>query len=306
MRGVCGPSIAESLLSASADLSRPPLIELIAGPTASGKSALAMARAREIGAVIINADSQQLYADLRVLTARPSVEDEAEIEHRLYGVADAAEAWSVGRWSRAVMPILAELAEAERPALIVGGTGLYFTALTQGLASIPSVPADVRNAIEQTFLAEGEDAFRRRLASRDPAAAGRIERGDRQRLVRAMSVSEHTGRALSDWTRDSTPLLRPGSWKGVLVMPDRAMLYANCDHRVERMIAQGALDEVRALASRQLNPSLPAMKAVGLRELSAHLHDRIPLSVAVEATQKATRNYAKRQLTWFRNQADHW
>jgi len=204
------------------------------------------------------------------------------------------------------MPILADLAEAERPALIVGGTGLYFTALTMGLANIPPVPADVRKAVEQTFHAEGEEVFRRRLAGRDPDAAGRIERGDRQRLIRAMAVAEHTGRGLSDWTRDSTPLLRPGSWKGVLVIPDRTTLYSSCDHRVERMIAHGALEEVRALASRQLDPSLPAMKAVGLRELSAHLHDQIPLSVAIEATQKATRNYAKRQLTWFRNQTVHW
>ncbi|MDZ7939365.1 MAG: isopentenyl transferase family protein [Rhodoferax sp.] len=148
-------------------MSRPPLIELIAGPTASGKSALAMARAREIGAVIINADSQQLYADLRVLTARPSIEDETEIEHRLYGVADAAEAWSVGRWSRTIMPILAGLAEAGRPALLVGGTGLYFTALTRGLAEIPNVPDDIRDAVERAFDAEGEAIFRGRLSIMD-------------------------------------------------------------------------------------------------------------------------------------------
>lgn len=306
MRGVCGPSIAESPLSASADLSRPPLIELIAGPTASGKSALAIARAREIGAVIINADSQQLYADLRILTARPSVEDEAEIEHRLYGVANAAEAWSVGRWSRDVMPILAELAEAGRSALLVGGTGLYFTALTKGLADIPDVPVKVRDSVEEAFDAEGEAAFRSRLSILDPQAANRIETGDRQRLIRAMSVATHTGRALSDWSADTTPVLAPGSWTGSIVEPERATLYDRCDRRVESMISDGALDEVQALIRRNLDPALPAMKAVGARELSAHLEGTTTLDQAIAATQQATRNYAKRQLTWFRNQTAGW
>ena len=306
MRGVCGPSIAESPLSASADLSRPPLIELIAGPTASGKSALAMARARETGAVIINADSQQLYADLQVLTARPSVEDEAAVEHRLYGVADAAEAWSVGRWARAVMPILAELAEAGRPALLVGGTGLYLTSLTKGLADIPDVPVEVRDTVEQAFDAEGEAAFRSRLSTLDPQAAQRIEMGDRQRLIRAMAVAMHTGRALSDWSADTKALLAPGSWSGMVVEPDRAALYARCDRRVESMIVDGALDEVQALIGRNLDPTLPAMKAVGVRELSAHLGGSISRDDAIAATQQATRNYAKRQLTWFRNQTADW
>ncbi len=287
-------------------MSRPPLIELIAGPTASGKSALAMSRARETGAVILNADSQQLYADLRILTARPSVEDEAQVEHRLYGVADAAEAWSVGRWSRAVMPILAELAEAGRPALLVGGTGLYFTSLTKGLADIPDVPVEVRDTVEKAFDAEGEAAFRSRLSTLDPQAAQRIEAGDRQRLIRAMSVADHTGRALSDWSAHTTPLLPPGSWTGCVVEPDRAALYARCDRRVECMIEHGALDEVQALIRRKLDPALPAMKAVGVRELSAHLSGSISLDDAIAATRQATRNYAKRQLTWFRNQTADW
>lgn len=265
-----------------------------------------MARAREIGAVILNADSQQLYADLRILTARPLVEDEAEIEHRLYGVADAADAWSVGRWSRAVMPIMAELAEAGRPVLLVGGTGLYFAALTKGLADIPDVPVEVRDTAEQAFDAEGEAAFRSRLSTLDPQAAQRIETGDRQRLIRAMSVAEHTGRALSKWSADTTPLLAPGSWTGMVVEPDRSALYARCDRRVESMIQHGALDEVQALLWRNLAPTLPAMKAVGVRELSAHLSDSVSLDDAIAATQQATRNYAKRQLTWFRNQTADW
>ncbi|HEY0927309.1 tRNA (adenosine(37)-N6)-dimethylallyltransferase MiaA [Brevundimonas sp.] len=283
-----------------------PKITLIAGPTASGKSRLAMDMAASTGAVILNADSQQLYADLRVLSARPSQADEAEAEHRLYGVADAAEAWSVGRWTREVLPVLAELVDAGRPALLVGGTGLYFTALARGLADIPEVPDQVRDAVAAAFDDEGEPLFRRRLAALDPAAAARIEQGDRQRLTRAMAVAEHTGRALSDWTADTTPLLAPGSWTGLVVEPDRERLYANCDLRVGLMVEQGALDEVRALMARDLSPDLPAMKAVGVREFAAHLAGATTLDQAIDATRQATRNYAKRQLTWFRNQTPGW
>ncbi|MBP8072895.1 MAG: tRNA (adenosine(37)-N6)-dimethylallyltransferase MiaA [Brevundimonas sp.] len=283
-----------------------PLITLLAGPTASGKSRRALEMAQRTGAVIINADSQQLYADLRVLSARPSVKEEALAEHRLYGVADAADAWSVGRWSRAVMPVLAELAGAGRPALLVGGTGLYFTALTMGLADIPDVPGEVRDTVAAEFDADGEAAFRRRLAAVDPAAAARIEAGDRQRLTRAWAVAQHTGRALTDWTADTTPLLAPGSWTGLVIEPERGALYARCDLRVAQMVEAGALDEVRALVMRGLDPALPAMKAVGVREFAGHLAGETTLVAAVEATRQATRNYAKRQLTWFRNQAPGW
>lgn len=281
-----------------------PHITLIAGPTASGKSRLALDMARQTGAVIINADSQQLYADLRVLTARPSVEEEAQAEHRLYGLADAAEAWSVGRWSRAALGLLDEL--DGRPAILVGGTGLYFTALTKGLAEIPAVPNAVRDAVQARFDSEGEAAVRRALSAVDAAAESRIETGDRQRLVRALSVAEATGRALSDWTADTTPLLAPGSWDGLVVEPDRARLYANCDARVDMMLADRALDEVRHLVARDLSPDLPAMKAVGVRELAAHLAGDLTLDDAADALKQATRNYAKRQLTWFRNQTPGW
>jgi tRNA dimethylallyltransferase len=283
-----------------------PLITLLAGPTASGKSRLALEMARAGGAVIVNADSQQLYADLRVLSARPSVEEEAAAEHRLYGVADAADAWSVGRWSRAVMPVLEALAAEGRPVLLVGGTGLYFTALTRGLADIPDVPTAVRDAAGAMFDAAGEAAFRRTLAEMDPAAEARIAAGDRQRLTRAWAVAEHTGRALSDWTGDTTPLLAPGSWTGRVIEPGRAALYARCDRRVAQMVEAGAVDEVRALVARGLDPALPAMKAVGVREFAAHLAGATSLAAAVEATRQATRNYAKRQLTWFRNQTPGW
>ena len=279
---------------------------LIAGPTASGKSQRALELAGRTGAVISNADSQQLYADLRVLSARPSAADEARAEHRLYGVADAAETWSVGRWSRAVLPLLEALAAEGRPALLVGGTGLYFTPLTQGLADIPDIPIEVREAAGAALDDLGEAAFRARLAGIDPAAAARIAVGDRQRLTRAWAVAEHTGRALSDWTAETTPLLEPGSWTGLVVEPERAALYARCDRRVAQMVEAGALDEVRALMARDLDPALPAMKAVGVREFAAHLAGGTTLAAAIEATRQATRNYAKRQLTWFRNQTPGW
>jgi len=283
-----------------------PAITLIAGPTASGKSRLALEIAARTGAAIINADSQQLYADLRVLTARPSAEDETQAPHHLYGTVDAAEAWSVGRWTRAVMPLLETLRAEGRPALIVGGTGLYFNALTRGLADIPDVPGEAREAAMALYDTEGEAAFRLRLTTFDPPAEAAIAAGDRQRLTRAYAVARATGRSLSDWRASTRPLLEPGSYDRQVIEPDREALYAACDARVVTMLSGGAIDEVRALAGRELNPVLPAMKAVGVRELAAHLAGEITLATATTAIQQATRNYAKRQLTWFRNQCGDW
>ncbi|MBB5745779.1 tRNA (adenosine(37)-N6)-dimethylallyltransferase MiaA [Brevundimonas variabilis] len=283
-----------------------PPITLIAGPTASGKSRLALETAARTGAVIINADSQQLYADLRILSARPTAADEQLVPHALYGVADAAEAWSVGRWTRTVTPLLDQLRADGRAALIVGGTGLYFTALTRGLAEIPDVPIEARDAAMALYDLEGEASFRRQLIERDPVAAASIEVGDRQRLTRAWAVAESTGRSLSEWQATTTPVLAPGTYERLLVEPDRTALYENCDQRVRVMIESGALDEVSALVARQLDPALPAMKAVGVRELSACLRGESSLETASAATQQTTRNYAKRQLTWFRNQTADW
>ncbi|MGV9005422.1 MAG: tRNA (adenosine(37)-N6)-dimethylallyltransferase MiaA [Brevundimonas sp.] len=283
-----------------------PLIQLIAGPTASGKSRLALETAERTGAVILNVDSQQLYADLRILSARPTAEDEARAEHRLYGIADAADAWSVGRWSRAVMPVLAELAAEGRPALLVGGTGLYFNALTRGLADIPDIPDAVRDEIGALYDSTGEGSVRRRLVEADPESEAAIAPGDRQRLIRALAVLTVTGQPLSLWRADTRPLLAEGSWEAVVVEPPRDRLYAACDARVDAMVEQGALDEVRALVARRLDATLPAMKAVGVRDFAAHLRGEVSLNEAVTAVQQATRNYAKRQLTWFRNQTPDW
>jgi tRNA dimethylallyltransferase len=283
-----------------------PPVRLIAGPTASGKSALALKLAGETGAVIVNADSMQLYADLRVLTARPSAEEEALAEHRLYGVADAADAWSVGRWLRAATALLAELKAQGRPVIVVGGTGLYFRALTQGLADIPPVPDTVRDTVTDRFDREGEAAVRQALADADPDAAARIAPGDRQRLVRALSVHEATGTALSDWARATKPGLAPGDYEALVLEPDRAELYARCDARLQTMLDQGAMEEVEALAARGLSRALPAMKATGVREFMAHLQGRAGLPEALDAARRETRRYAKRQMTWFRNQTPDW
>lgn len=290
-------------------MTHPPVI-LIAGPTASGKSRLALETAQATslatGAVILNADSQQLYADLDILSARPSAEDEAMAEHRLYGVADAADAWSVGRWTRAILAELETLETQGRPALLVGGTGLYFLSLTRGLADIPQVLPEVRNRIQARYDTDGEADFRRRLAEVDPMAETAIAPGDRQRLVRALAVHDQTGRALSAFKADTRPLIAPDRWTGLVVEPPRERLYAACDRRVDVMIQTGAMDEVRALLARRLDPALPAMKAVGVRELGAHLAGEMTRNDAVAAMKQATRNYAKRQLTWFRNQTPDW
>ena len=283
-----------------------PRIWLIAGPTASGKSALALRLAQEIGAEIVNGDALQLYADLRLLTARPSVEEEAQAPHQLFGTVDAADGCSVGRWQRAATSVLGDIAERGRPAVVVGGTGLYFRALTHGLADVPQTPAEVRRASAADFDALGEAAFRDRLAQVDPAAEARISPADRQRLSRAWEVYAATGTSLSDWQARTDPALEPASWNAVALEPPRQALYDRCDVRLENMIDQGALDEVAALAARELDPALPAMKAVGYRELAAYLRGETSLAEGLDAAQRETRRYAKRQSTWLRGQMTDW
>lgn len=281
-------------------------IILIAGPTASGKSALALWAAERTGGEIVNADALQLYRDLRVLSARPSPDDEARVPHHLFGVADAADGWSVGRWLRAATNVLSDIARRGRPAVVVGGTGLYFRALTQGLAEIPQTPPMAVEAAQQTFDLEGEAATRTALRGLDPAAETRIGAGDRQRLVRALAVARATGRALSEWQADTRPLLAPDAWSGVALQPPREALYARCDARLAAMVEQGAVEEAAALTARGLDPALPAMKAVGLRELAAFAQGAVRLDEALAAARIATRQYAKRQMTWLRNQTPDW
>jgi tRNA dimethylallyltransferase len=281
-------------------------VTLIAGPTASGKSALALRLAQSTGGEIVNADSMQVYADLRVLTARPSPEEEAAAPHHLFGVADAAEAWSVGRWLKAATATLAQIAGRRRPAIVVGGTGLYFRALTQGLADVASVPAAVRAKVQALYDEIGEAAFRTRLAEVDPAAAERIATADRQRLTRAYEVFAASGRPLSAWQARTSPTLAPGSWRALVLEPPREAIYARCDLRLEAMLAAGALEEVARLIGRGLDARLPAMKALGVAPFAANLRGDIGLDEALARARQDTRRYAKRQVTWFRNQASDW
>jgi tRNA dimethylallyltransferase len=279
-------------------------IWLIAGPTASGKSALALRLAEMIGGELVNADSMQLYADLAVLTVRPTPQEEARAPHHLFGIADAADGWSVGRWLRAAVDVLADIAARGRPAIVVGGTGLYFRALTHGLAEVPALPAAARRQATAEYETLGEAAFRGRLAVHDPAAAQRIAPADRQRLVRAWEVFTATGVALSDWQASGKPAI--ADYGRVVLDPPREVLYARCDARLAAMLDAGAPEEAAALAARNLDPALPLMKAVGLRELAAHLRGELTLVQALEAAQRETRRYAKRQSTWMRSQTPDW
>ncbi len=276
---------------------------LIAGPTASGKSALALALAEKFGGMIINADSMQVYRDLRVITARPTADEERRALHRLYGHVDAAENYSVGRWCGDISAVLAESAGPAAPAIIVGGTGLYFNALTRGLAAVPTIPAAIRDRVRARLAEEGVAALYDELAARDPAAAARLRPGDRARVTRALEVVQATGRSILDWHEDNKPpVLDLADAATVFLTPDGADLARGIDTRFDAMIAAGALDEVRALAARKLDPNLPAMKAHGVPWLIRHLGGEITLAEAAEHAKLETRQYTKRQATWFRNQ----
>jgi tRNA dimethylallyltransferase len=276
---------------------------LIAGPTASGKSALALALAQKTGGVVINTDSMQVYRDLRVITARPTAEEEALVPHRLYGHVDAAVNFSAGSWVVDAARMLSEVRAQNRLPIFVGGTGLYFKALTRGLSAVPLIPAEVREAVRARLERDGVEALHAELARRDPLSAERLKPRDRARIARALEVIEATGRSLSDWHRDGLPPLLPqGSFRALFLEPDRDELYARIDARFDAMLKAGALEEVERLAARQLDPLLPAMKAHGVPALIAHLAGKITPEEAAAIGRADTRHYAKRQFTWFRHQ----
>jgi tRNA dimethylallyltransferase len=280
---------------------------LIAGPTASGKSALALRLADELGGTVVNADSMQVYSDLRVITARPSLEEEARVPHRLYGHVNAAENYSVGRWCRDVAAALAECAEQGRTPVLVGGTGLYFKALTAGLAAVPPVPAEIRAAVRGRLQSEGVRPLYAELIERDPTTAHRLMPNDRSRISRALEVVLATGRSLTDWHREGLPpLIDPARAAKVFVTCERGELVSRIGTRFAAMLNAGALEEVRALAARKLDPTLPAMKAHGVPWLIRHLRGELSLDEAAAGGVMDTRRYAKRQLTWFRNQMKDW
>lgn len=270
---------------------------LIAGPTASGKSALAMELAARDGRVVVNADALQVYGCWRVLTARPSAADEAMVPHALYGHVGRDEPWSVGHWLRAVAPLL------DRPAVIVGGTGLYFSALTEGLAEVPEIPPEVRAEADARRAAEG---FAGMLAELDAATAARIDRANGARVQRAWEVLRATGRGLAGWQQDTgAPVLPLDRVEALVIRPDVAWLDARIARRFAAMMAEGALEEVRAELP-GWDPQRPSARAIGAPELVAHLRGEIGLDEAIAAATLASRRYAKRQRTWFRNRMKLW
>ena len=276
---------------------------LIAGPTASGKSALALEVAQATGGVIINTDSMQVYRDLRILTARPTVAEEARAPHRLYGQVDAAVNFSAGSWVIDAATALEEARAQRRPPIFVGGSGLYFKALTRGLSAVPPVLAEIRDGVRARLERDGVEALHAELARVDPDTAGRLKPRDRIRIARALEVVEATGRSLTDWHREGLPpLLPPDTFSAVFLAPERDALYARIDARFGAMLESGALDEVEALAARGLDPLLPAMKAHGVPALIRHLKGEITREEAAEIGRADTRHYAKRQFTWFRHQ----
>jgi len=274
---------------------------VVAGPTASGKSALALAIARELGGVVVNADSMQVYRELSVLTARPGPAALAAAPHRLYGVLPAAERCSAGRWRVMAEAAAAEARQTRRQPIFVGGTGLYLRALTEGFAPVPEVPAEVAAEGARRLAALGPAGLHAELVHLDPVTAGRLAAADSQRILRAWTVFRATGRPLSEWQAEAPA---GGGWRSLTIAltPPRAALYAACDARFCRMVEEGAVEEVKSLLALGLDPGLPAMRAVGVRELAGAIAGRTSLPAAIAAAQTATRRYAKRQMTWIRHQ----
>lgn len=279
---------------------------LIAGPTASGKSAAALALAERLGGTVINADSMQVYRELAVLTARPTAAEMARAPHRLYGTVTARQAYSVGRWLGDAAAAIYEAQTEGRVPILVGGTGLYFKALLEGLARVPDIPSDIRDHWRKQAALIGVEGLRRELATRDPAVAARLP-ADPQRLVRALEVVDATGVSLYEWQGDTAPpLLAPDATTKLVIAPERETVYARIDSRFERMVEACALEEVRALMALGLDDGLPAMRAHGVRELAAYSAGDKTLEDAVTKAKTETRRYAKRQMTWLRRFMNDW
>ncbi len=279
---------------------------LIAGPTASGKSALALTLARDYGGAVINTDAMQVYRELRILSARPDPSEEAIAPHRLYGFVSAYEPFSVARWLDAAKDALEEVRAKGLLPMFVGGTGLYFAALLQGLSPIPEIHASIRVEARQKLAEWGNEWFHAELAARDPEMGVRLNAGDSQRLVRAWEVIEATGQSLAEWqTLKGEPVLS-GDLVRYVLKPNRDWLIERIARRFRGMVEAGALDEVRALRDGGLRSDLPAARALGVPPLLAHLDGRLTVDEAVERAIAETRRYAKRQMTWFRHQMSEW
>ncbi|MEX2199798.1 MAG: tRNA (adenosine(37)-N6)-dimethylallyltransferase MiaA [Dongiaceae bacterium] len=277
-------------------------VVVIGGPTASGKSGFALGLARHFNGDIVNADAMQVYRELAILTARPGPGDLAAAPHHLYGVLAVSERCSAGRWHEMAVTAITDIHKVGRLPILVGGSGLYLRALMQGLAAVPSVPDEIRASVGARMTELGPQAMHAFLAERDPAMAARLAPADRQRIRRAIEVLEATGRSLSDWQSAAAGTEPAYDVHAIVVDPPRASLRAACDARFRQMLDAGALDEVRRIMALDLEPDRPALKALGLRELARHLAGEIDLETAIAEAQAATRRYAKRQATWFRNQ----
>jgi tRNA dimethylallyltransferase len=278
---------------------------LIAGPTASGKSALALSIAKATGGVVINADSMQVYAGLRILTARPSLIEENEADHRLFGFVQPEIPFSAGDYIRTITPLLKGLREQRRLAIIVGGTGLYFNALTKGLVDMPVISPGVMAEI--SAIESGGESLHDWLLREDPASAARLSPADIPRLQRAISVKLATGRVLGEWQKENTlPVLNESQWHGIFLAPERAELYARINARFHAMLAAGALEEIRSIGALGLASNRGIMKSHGMPHLLAHLDGRLSLDDAIRLGQQDTRNYAKRQMTWARRFMSDW
>jgi tRNA dimethylallyltransferase len=283
-------------MAMSAD--KPPLA-LIAGPTASGKSALALALAERAGGIVINADSAQLYRDQPILSAAPSPADLGRAEHRLYGVRDGADSCSAADWAELARGEIAEVQAEGRLPILVGGTGLYLRTLLEGIAPIPKIDPEIR----QEVRAADVEANRARLEKLDPVAAGRLNAGDTTRIARALEVLLSTGEPLAAWhERREGGIGGEVELRPLILLPPRGWLYSRCEERFAAMMSRGAIEEVRTLLSRSLDPRLPVMRAIGVREIATYLAGERSLDEAIAAGQQATRQYAKRQYTWFANQ----
>lgn len=280
---------------------------LIAGPTASGKSGVAVALAERLGGVVVNADSMQVYRDLRVLTARPEESDLARARHELYGFVPASSAYSVGRWVEDTRRVLAGAERAGLVPIITGGTGLYFKALLEGLSPVPDIPARVRERWRRIARESGGQQLHELLRTRDPVMAERLRPSDPQRLVRALEVVDATGRSLAEWQQEpGRGLVQPGEVLPIVISPPREALAARIAARAATMLESGALDEVEALANQNLDPALPAMRALGVAPLMAHISGRLELEEAAERLVIETRQYAKRQTTWLKRNMITW
>lgn len=280
---------------------------LIHGPTASGKTQLSIEVARKLDGEIVNADSMQVYQELKVISARPDDAEMDGVPHHLFGHVPASERYSTGQWLEQARPVIEDVQKRGKTAVVVGGTGLYLLALTEGLSEIPPVPEDVRHEVLEILKSEGVRGLKLRLQAVDPGAARRIDDNDRQRLSRAYEVWLATGTPLTRFQgRRSNPVLNPDEWLGIALTPPRAKLYSRIDKRFEGMLMEGAMEEARALVRLGIDAELPAMKAHGMPWLSAFIRGEIDSGTAAENAKRDTRRYAKRQFTWIGRQFPFW